>query len=135
MLRIIVGVFMALHGMVHLLYLGQSQRWFELQPGMVWPDGAWALTRLAGEAGGRRLASVACGLAAAGFVVGGIAILAGQPWWRPVVVAAAAFSTGIWLLFWDGSVQHLADKGAIAILINLAVLLAVLILRWPDFGF
>jgi hypothetical protein len=135
MLRIIIGVFMALHGLVHLLYMGQSQRCFELQPGMAWPDGAWALTRIAGEAGTRWLASVACGLAAAGFVVGGIAILAGQPWWRPVVVAAAAFSMGIWLLFWDGSVKHLANQGSIAILINVAILLAVLILHWPDFGF
>jgi hypothetical protein len=135
MLRFLVGLFMVLHGLVHLLYLGQSQRWFELQPGMVWPAGAWALTRLAGEAGTRWLASVACGLAAAGFVVGGIAILAGQPWWRPMVVGAAAFSIGIWLLFWDGGVQHLANKGAIAVLINGAILLAVLALRWPDLGF
>jgi len=28
--------------------------------------------------------------------------------------------------------QNLADQGAIAILINIAILVAVLILRWPD---
>lgn len=41
MLRIIVGVFIVLHGLVRLLYFGQSQRFFKLKPGLVWPDGSW----------------------------------------------------------------------------------------------
>jgi hypothetical protein len=68
-------------------------------------------------------------------VAGGIAIFVGQFWWRPVVVGAATFSAATFVLFWDGGFQRLADKGAIAILINLAIVLGVLILRWPDFGF
>ena len=49
MATVIFGVFLMLHGLVHLLYLGQSQRFFELQPGMTWPDGpgrsrdSWAM--------------------------------------------------------------------------------------------
>ena len=134
MLRFIVGVFIVLHGLVHLLYFGQSRRLFELQAGMVWPDGSWAF-KLLGEGATRWLAGSACILAALGFVAGGIAILTGQSWWRPAVVGAAVFSAAIFVLFWDGGLQKLADQGAIAILINLAILLAVLILRWPDFGF
>lgn len=135
MLRLIFGLFMVLHGLVHLLYFAQSQRLFELQAGMVWPDGSWAFSRLLGEAATRMLASIACVLAALGFVAGGAAIFLGQSWWRPVVVAAAAFSTVTFVLFWDGGLQKLADKGAIAILINAAILFAVLVLHWPDFGF
>jgi uncharacterized membrane protein YphA (DoxX/SURF4 family) len=135
MLRFIVGVFIVLHGLVHLLYFGQSRRLFELQAGMVWPDGSWAFSKLLGDGTTRWLAGTACILAALGFVAGGIAILAGQSWWRPAVVGAAAFSAAIFVLFWDGGLQRLADQGAIAILINLAILLAVLVLRWPDFGF
>jgi hypothetical protein len=134
-IRIIAGVFMVLHGLVHLLYLGQSRRLFELQAGLVWPDGSWAFAKLLGEDATRWLAGVACILAALGFMAGGIAILAGQSWWRPLVVGTAAFSAAIFVLFWDGSLLRLADKGAIAILINLAILLAVLILQCPDFGF
>ncbi len=37
MLRFIAGAFIVLHGLVHLLYAGQSRRLFELRPGMVWP--------------------------------------------------------------------------------------------------
>ncbi|MEJ2737410.1 MAG: hypothetical protein P8189_28285 [Anaerolineae bacterium] len=129
MLRFIAGVFIVLHGLVHLLYFGQSRRLFELQAGMVWPDGSWAFFKLLGEGATRWLAGIACVLAALGFVAGGIAILAGQSWWQPVTVGAAAFSAAIFVLFWDGGLQKLADKGAIAILINIAILFAVLILR------
>lgn len=133
--RFVVGVFIVLHGLVHLLYFGQSRRLFELQPGMAWPDGSWAFSKVLGDGATRWLAGISCVLAAVGFVAGGIGIFAGQAWWRPVVVGSAAFSAAIFVLFWDGKLQRLANKGAIAILINGAILVAVLILGWPDFGF
>lgn len=135
MLRVIVAIFMVLHGLVHLLYVGQSQRLFELQPGMVWPDGSWAFSRLLGEEGTRVVASACCVLAAIGFVAGGAGLLLKQTWWRPVVVGAAAVSVAMLLGLWDGQMQRLADQGAIAILINVAILALLLVLRWPDFGF
>jgi len=135
MLRFIVGVFIVLHGLVHLLYFGQSRRLFELQPGMIWPDASWAFSKLLGEGGTRSLAGFACVLAALGFVAGGAGILLGQVWWRPLVVGSAAISTAIFIVFWDGKLQRLANQGAIAILINVAILVAVLLLQWPDFGF
>jgi hypothetical protein len=135
MLRFIIGVFIVLHGLVHLLYFGHSRRLFELQPGMLWPDGSWAFSKLLGDETARWLASISCVLAAVGFVTGGAGILVGQAWWRPVVVGAAAFSAMILILFWDGGLQKLDNQGAIAILINVAILVAVLILQWPDFGF
>ena len=135
LLRLLVGAFIVLHGLVHLLYFGQSRRLFELQPDMAWPDGSWAFSRLLGKETTRWLAAIACMLATIGFVVGGAAILLGQAWWRPVVVGAAAFSATIWLLFWDGTRQMLANQGAIALLINLAILVLVLVFQWPDFGF
>jgi len=135
MFRIIFGVFIVLHGLVHLLYFGQSARYFELQPGMVWPDGSWAFSRLLGDEATRLLASISCVLAAIGFVTGGTGILVRQNWWRPVVVGSAVFSAVIIVLFWDGVVQNLDDKGLIGLLINLAILVALLVLRWPSLGF
>ena len=135
MLKLVVGVFIVLHGLVHLLYFGQSARLFELQPGMVWPAGSWAFSGVLGEQTTRLVASIACILAAIGFVGGGAAVLLEQFWWRPVVIAAAAFSTLLCIVFWDGTMRQLANQGAIAVLINVAILVAVLILRWPHFGF
>jgi hypothetical protein len=135
MIPIIAGGFLVLHGFVHLLYLGQSAGRFELQPGLTWPGGSWAFAKPLGEGGVRMLASFFCLLAAAGFVVAGLGIFAGQSWWRTAVLASAAFSASLYLLFWDGRFQRLADQGGVAVLINLAILAAVLLFRWPRFDF
>lgn len=134
MFKIIFAISLVLHGLVHLLYFGQSRRIFELQPGMVWPDGSWAFSKFLGDETTRALATVLLVLAAIGFVAGGAGIIAGQVWWRPVVVGVAAFSTVLYLLFWDGALQNLDDKGAIGILINVAILVAVLVLQRSAFA-
>jgi uncharacterized membrane protein YphA (DoxX/SURF4 family) len=132
MLRIIFGIFIALHGLVHLLYLGQSQEAFELQPGLTWPDGAWAFSRFLGDEAIRKLASVLLVLAVIGFVVGGVAILAGQGWGRSAVVAAAVLSAMLYILLWNGHLQRLDDQGAFGILINVVILIVILVVQWPD---
>jgi hypothetical protein len=129
------GTFIVLHGLVQLLNSGQSQRLFELRPRMLWPDGSRAFSEHLGDGATRPLASVCYGLAATGFVTGGIGILAGQAWWRPAVVCSAAISSGMVLLLWDGKIRKLAHQGLIALLINVAILVGVLILRWPKLGF
>jgi hypothetical protein len=135
MLRLIIGVFLVLHGLVHLLYFGQSQRLFELQPGLVWPDSSWAFSKLLGDETTRLLAGIALVLAAVGFVAGGIGVFARQAWWRTLVVAPALFSAVVFVLLWDGKMQKLPDRGLIGLLVNAAILVAVLLLRWPDLGF
>jgi len=132
MINILFGIFIVLHGLVHMLYFGQSARFFELQPGMIWPDGSWAFSRLFGDAGARNLASILLVLAAIGFVAGGIGIFVKQIWWRPVIVFTSVFSSVLYLLFWDAGWGHLDNKGGVGILINLAILAVLLIFQWPN---
>ena len=131
MLTTIFGIFIVLHGLVHLLYFGQSARYFELQPGMLWPDGSWIFSRLLGDGATRNLANVMLVLAAIGFVIGGIGFLFRQGWWRPAVTGTAVFSAILFILFWDGIAQTLDNKGGIGVLINIAILVIALILNWP----
>jgi hypothetical protein len=135
MLRLVLGVFMILHAVVYLLYFGQSARFFELQPGLAWPDGAWSFSRLMGQAAVRNLASIACVVAAIGFATGGLGILATQDWWRTVVVASAVFGVVLAVLFWDGTSRQLPNQGAVGLLINLIILAALLVFNWPPVGF
>jgi hypothetical protein len=128
----IFGVFLVLHGLVHLLYFGQSARFFELKPGMLWPDGSWAFSRLLGDEATRNLVSISLILAATGLIAGGIGIFFSQAWWRPLTLGAATFSCVAYLLFWNGKMQNLDSQGAVGMLINIAILLAVLVLRWPQ---
>lgn len=42
MVRIIFGALFIPHGLVHFLYFGQAMGYFEMQPGLTCPEGAWA---------------------------------------------------------------------------------------------
>ncbi len=130
-MNFLFGGFIVLHGLVHLLYFGQSSRRFELKPGMLWPDGSWAFSGVMGNGAARNLASILLILAAISLVAGGVGLLTSQSWWRTVAVGAAAFSSLTYLLLWNGKLQDLDGQGAVGILINIAILLAVLVFRWP----
>lgn len=130
-MRYIFGILILMHSLVHLLYAGHSARYFELKPGMVWPDGSWAFSRLLGNEAARNLVSVSLFLVAIGLIVGGIGIFLSQAWWRPVIVAAIGLSSVIFIFFWNGRMQNLDGQGMVGLLIDMAILLAVLILKWP----
>ena len=132
MASVVLGIFLLLHGAVHLLYLGQSVRLFDLKPGMAWPDHAWAFGGVASPAPARVTAAGVCGAAAVGFVAGGIALLAGQAWWREVVLLTAVLATAGFLVLWDATVDDLPGQGAVAVAIN--AVLAVSALLAPGLG-
>jgi hypothetical protein len=125
MLKLIFIVFIILHGLVHLLYYGQSARYFELNSGMTWPDGSWLFSKISSNETIRMLSNISCILVAFGFVVGGIIIVIGQSWWIPIIIVAAIFSSLVFIVFWNGQVQKLADQGLIAVLLNIAVLILI----------
>jgi hypothetical protein len=137
----IFGIFIILHGLVHLLYFGQSQKLFELQPRMVWPEGSWIFSRLYEHQPPKwvsgiifTLSAVTFILAAILFIAGGAGLILGQPWWRPTVMSAAIFSSIIIILFWDGQRSTWKAQGGIGFLINLAILASVIILFQPNPG-
>jgi hypothetical protein len=131
-MKLIFGIFIVLHSLVHLLYFGQSARYFELKSGMLWPDGSWAFSRLLTNEATRNLASVALITAAIGLIAGAIGMLVGQVWWRPLIMGATAFSSVVFLLLWNGRTQNLDAQGLVGILIDIAILMIMLVLRWPS---
>jgi len=135
MLKIVISSFIMVHGLVHLLYAAQSLKIFELQPGMFWPKGSWIFSKVFADRKIQWLAAISCILAAVGFVTGGIAILLSQVWWEKIITTVAGFSAVIFILFWDGKLRNLDDKGGIGLLINIAILIALHVLNWPDFDF
>lgn len=129
MIAILLGVFIVLHGLVHLLYFGQSARFFTLQSGMIWPDNSWVFSKFLSPAVIRNLASIMLILAALGFIAGGTGMFLKQGWWQPMVVSACFLSFLIYMLFWDGNLEHLDNKGGVGILINLGILAGLILLR------
>ena len=133
MFTTIFGLFIILHGLVHLLYFGQSRRIFLLHPDMDWPDDSWAFSRLLDYDVIGILASISCVVATIGFVAGGLGILLRLEWWRPLVAGTAVFSAALFILFWDGEKRRMANQGGVDVLINIAILLVVLVIQWPNF--
>ena len=124
-MTIVLGIFLILHALVHLLYVGQALRFFELRPGLAWPDGSWLFSRLMGDPAVRWLTAVSLTLAAIGFLVAGLGLFFGAEWARPVAFGAAGFSVLIYLLLWDGKFQALPDQGGVGILISLGIFVVV----------
>lgn len=126
MLKFSLGLFIILHGLVHLWYVALSQRLVEFQPEMGWSSRSWLFTDLLGDAATRSLASVLFIMATLGFVAAGVGILLSTSWWRLLLLGAALLSTAILLVLWDGSTQFIVEKGLIGLLINFVVIALML---------
>ncbi len=133
-MQIVIGIFMILHGLVHLLYFAFSQRRIAV-PMASWPEGSWLFSHFLGDHMTRSLASVFFLVAMGLYVVSGAGILLGTSWWTALLVIAAMFSSAVVVLFWDGKMQQMPEKGFVGVLINIAILAAVFFLRDSLFTF
>ena len=131
MLRTLFAVFTILHGLVHLWPVVLSQGLVEYKPEMGWTGESWLLTGLIGDSATRLVASVVYLVAAVMVVVSGVGLFTGLQWWRPVLLASAVFSAAVILTFWDGRAGLLVEKGLVGLLIDLAIVLLLLVLKWP----
>jgi hypothetical protein len=121
-MSIFAGIFFILHALVHLLYAGHALRFFELRPGLVWPDGSWLFSRLLGDPATRRLAAILLALAALGFLVAGVGLFLGADWGRTMSLGTAFLSIITYLCFWNGKFHELPDQGGVGLLISLGIL-------------
>jgi hypothetical protein len=131
MLEIVLGLFIIAHGAIHGIYLGHSQRWFEMVEGMTWPDESWAFRGRLPVERIRLLASVGMGLAAAGFAIGGLGVLLDGDWARALVVVMAVFSALVYGLLWDGRLAKpgkMGDQGWYGVLIDVGLVVSVFVL-------
>lgn len=133
-MSIVFGIFIILHGLVHLLYFGHTARFFELKPGLTWPAGSWIFSRFLGDGVTRYLVSLLLILAGFGFVASGIGLLIDQTWFRPLIIIIACLSALIFILFWNGKAKNLDGQGVIGVLIDLWLLVMVVLVRWPKIG-
>jgi len=130
-LAIFFGIFLIFHGMVILLYAGQSWGLFELRPEMTWPQDSWLFSRILVGGGLRLVATIFLMIAALGFAAGGLGLFFQANWWRTATAGSAIFSSLLYFIFWNGKFQALDDQGGFGILINLVILIVVLIFHWP----
>jgi hypothetical protein len=125
-LRIAAGAFIALHGLVHAMYIGQALRWFELRDGMTWPDGAVFLP-MASDRAVKVFAAITIGISSLALVVGGVAIAMNAGWGRPLTLVAAIAASLSHVLLWNGDIRTSPDQGLYGVIINIAIAAWILV--------
>ena len=126
----LIGIFLLLHGLVHMWYVTLSQGWVEFQSNMGWTGKSWLLTNLFGNDMTRVIATILYGLSTATFLLAGSGMLAKQEWSRLWMIIASVISTITILVFWDGSLNMPVEKGALGLMINIGILIAILLFGW-----
>ena len=124
-MTIAAGVFIALHGLVHAMYVGQALRWFELREGMTWPDGA-ALLPVRSNTTLHVVAAVTIGSSSLALVVGGVGIALDAGWGRPVTLVAAIAASVFHILLWNGDIRTAPDQGLYGVIINILIVVWIL---------
>lgn len=123
LLKIISGVFIILHGMVHFWYVVLAAKLVEYKSEMGWTGNSWLLDAVIPPSIIRIIAVLLYTLAAIVFIINAVALLLGKAWWSNGLLIAAVISTLTILLFFDGNGQMLVQKGLIGVIINLAIIL------------
>jgi hypothetical protein len=130
MTRFLTGLFIILHGLVHLWYFTLSRGLVEFKPDTGWTGKSWLLTGVLGDSTTRTLAAALYLVATIALVVSGLAIFLRAAWWQPLLMGSAAISVATILLFWDGEMQFMVQKGLLGLLIGAAILVVLLTNEW-----
>ena len=131
MLRLLLGFFVILHGLVFFWYVVLSREWVPFEPEMGWTGESWLLSRVLERDALRTLATVLYGLALLAFVIGGFGILLNAGWVRPWLTGAVIYSSLVILLYWDGNPTRIVEKGLLGLAINAALMVLVWVFVWP----
>lgn len=125
----IFTIFVLLHGLAHMVYTSIAMHWIPAPPG--WTGASWLLSSPLGAQGTRSAGAFVFTALTLAFVVlaAGLAFRLGwaSNWlvWVPVASSLALIA------FWDGSPQDLVTKGILGLAINIGLLIAVLVFKYP----
>ena len=129
-MRVLISIFILLHGLVHLWYITLNQGWVEFQVNMGWTGDSWLFTNLLGNDITHTVATIFYSLSTVTFLVAGTGLLAKQDWSRAWMIAASVISTITILVFWDGNIGMPVEKGLLGLLINIGILVAIFLFGW-----
>ena len=116
---------MAAHGWAHIWYVILSKRIISYEDWMAWTGRSWLFTGIIGESMSLWIATVGYAGSLLGFIASGVLLFFGKPFWRPAALASALLSSSMILLFWDGELSMLKEKGIIGLLINIALMIYI----------
>ena len=132
MLYIILGVFLILHGAVHIWYVAMARGLITADADTIWNGRSWLLTRRVGDQTTMTFATIVFSAIALVFAVAGIALVAQQEWFSTWAITGSILSIAAIVCFWDGKPDHPVEKGLLGIILDVAILVALLYFEWPS---
>jgi len=132
MLYIILGVFLILHGAVHLWYVAMARGLISADADTVWNGRSWLFTHRLGDQTTMTLATIVFSAITLVFAVAGIALVAQQEWFSTWAITGSILSIAAIVGFWDGKPDHPIEKGLLGIILDVAILVALLYFAWPS---
>jgi len=123
----LAGIFLILHGLVHFWYVVLSYQLVQFQPEMGWSGQSWLFSSLINESTLRSLAGLLFIIAAILFVISGISLFFQPQWLNTLLMVSSIFSSLLLILFWDGNLAMIVQKGIFGLIINLVIITLVIL--------
>jgi uncharacterized membrane protein YphA (DoxX/SURF4 family) len=117
--RVAVGIFLIMHGLVHPAIWGPPSA-----PDAPWDTSRSWLLRGAGKDTRRTVAIVLATITAIGYVLAGVALLAGGGWWPPAAIVASVLSLVLLLSYFHPWLSF-------GVLLDTAIIWAA-VAGWPE---
>ena len=127
MVNRLAGIFLILHGLVHFWYVVLSYQLVQFQPEMGWSGQSWLFSSLINESTLRSLTGLLFIAAAMLFVISGISLFFQPQWLNTLLLVSSIFSSLLLILFWDGNLAMIVQKGIIGLIINLVIITLVIL--------
>ena len=127
--RVVLGVILLGHGIGHALGIMAA---LGLGSAEGWSARSWLLTDALGDPIARGISFLVWALALLGFLGAALGLFGWLPhgWWRTLALVASVISLVGLALYWNAFPQLSSKLAAIGV--DLAVLYALLIARWPS---
>lgn len=121
MVKFLFMIMIILHGLVHFWYVTLGMGWVAFQSEMGWTGKSWLLSGFMSSGLTRALAVGFYGIAAVLFSAAGLGMILGYDaaqklLWVPSLISAAAV-----VVFWDGQMGMLVEKGILGLMISLGL--------------
>lgn len=122
-MRVVLGIFMFLHGWVHAIYAGHCWGLFSLVEGLEWPEKSWLLAGMMKKQWIRRLAGWGLLTAGLGLTASGVGQFFQTSWGSGVGILFASCSAVLYLVLWDGKRRQLDHQGGIGLALDLGLII------------
>jgi hypothetical protein len=120
------GIFILLHGLVHIWYIVLAQQWVAFKPEMGFSAQSWVFTQTLGDSTTRKSAAVFYGTSTLAFIIAAIAIFTRAGWMKPCLIFASMLSLITILFFWDGKFERIVEKGLVGFIINILIFCTII---------